>query len=216
VLPYSHHLRYLPAYLQQLEMESNGKSVDGSGRRVKYRTSPVVFGEEGTNGQHSFYQLLHQGSDKVLCDFIVPVADEYGMREHSTKLLANALAQGEALMRGRSGDEVAGEMRALRASEAEIARVLPYRVFEGDRPSNAFVLRRLSPETLGSLLAFYEHKVLVEGVMWDIDSFDQFGVELGKMLASCIAEDLENPAGLRHSHDSSTAGLIGIIKELRG
>ncbi|MDR2099144.1 MAG: glucose-6-phosphate isomerase [Rickettsiales bacterium] len=216
VLPYSRRLRYLPAYLGQLVMESNGKSVDSDGRPVKWRTSPVVFGEEGTNGQHSFYQLLHQGSEKMLCDFIIPVKGGDDMRPHRTKLVANAVAQAEALMAGRTREEALAEMRELRLSAPDIERVLPYMVFGGSRPSNTFLMRSLTPETLGALVALYEHKTFVEGVLWDINPFDQFGVELGKKLAVRIAEDLENKGGAGYAHDSSTSGLIEIIKELRG
>jgi glucose-6-phosphate isomerase len=213
VLPYDHYLRYLPAYLQQLVMESNGKSVDSQGRRVKYQTSPIVFGDEGANSQHSFFQLVHQGSQKVLCDFIVPVFSHNERMGQHAKLLANAIAQSEALMRGKSEDEVLAELKAAKTPADKIMRLLPFKVFGGDRPSNTFLIKKITPETLGALVALYEHKTFVEGVLWDIDSFDQMGVELGKQLAKKIEAELDGAKS--GGHDSSTAGLIDIVKELR-
>jgi glucose-6-phosphate isomerase len=207
VLPYDHTLRFLPGYLQQLVMESNGKSVDRKGRAVPYRTSPVLFGEEGTNGQHSFYQLLHQGTAKIACDFIIPILSHYELGSHHPKLVANGIAQAEALMRGRSKEEALAEK-----IPAEIA---PFKVFQGNRPSNTFLVRKITPETLGSLVALYEHKTFVEGVLWDINSFDQMGVELGKSLAKTVLADMENPGGIA-DHDSSTAHLIALVKGIRG
>ncbi|MDR1476941.1 MAG: glucose-6-phosphate isomerase [Rickettsiales bacterium] len=213
VLPYDHYLRYLPAYLQQLVMESDGKSVDSEGRRVKYGTSPIIFGEEGTNGQHSFYQLIHQGSEKLLCDFIVPVFSHNEAGDHHVKLLANALAQSEALMRGKIEEEALVELKAAKTPSEKIMRQLPYKVFDGNRPSNTFLVKKITPETLGTLIALWEHKTFVEGVLWDINPFDQMGVELGKQLAKKVVEDLKGAkAG---EHDSSTSGLIDIIRELR-
>jgi glucose-6-phosphate isomerase len=213
VLPYDHYLRYLPAYLQQLVMESNGKSVDSEGKRVKYRTSPVIFGDEGTNGQHSFYQLVHQGTEKIPCDFIVPVFSHNETGDHHVKLLANALAQSEALMRGKSEEEVLSELKAAKTPADKIMRLLPYKVFGGDRPSNTFLVKKVTPETLGTLIALYEHKTFTLGTLWDINSFDQMGVELGKQLAKKVVEDLKGDR--IGEHDSSTSGLIEIIRELR-
>ncbi|MDE6224350.1 MAG: glucose-6-phosphate isomerase, partial [Alphaproteobacteria bacterium] len=183
VLPYDNYLKYLPLYLQQLVMESNGKSVDKNGNPIKYQTSPIIFGDEGTNGQHSFYQLLHQGTEKILCDFIIPVFSHNEIGEHQLKLLANGIAQTEALMKGKTKAEAEEELRGQGMSDAEIKKLLPYKEFTGNRPSNTFLIKRITPETLGMLVAFYEHKTFVEGVFWDINSFDQFGVELGKQLA---------------------------------
>ena len=213
VLPYDHCLRHLPAYLQQLVMESDGKSVDSEGRRVKYRTSPVIFGDEGTNGQHSFYQLIYQGSEKILCDFIVPVFSHNETGDNHIRLLANELAQSEALMRGRSEEEALADLKAAKTPSDKITRLLPYKVFDGDRPSNTFLVKRITPETLGTLIALWEHKTFAEGVLWDIDSFDQMGVELGKQLARKVVEDLKSAKV--GEHDSSTSSLIDIIKELR-
>ena len=213
ILPYDHYLRYLPMYLQQLVMESNGKSVDSTGRRVKYQTSPVIFGDEGTNSQHSFYQLLHQGSQKILCDFIVPVFSHNEQGGQHEKLIANAVAQSAALMRGKSEEEALAELKGAKIPAEKIMRLLPFKTFEGNRPSNTFLIKKITPETLGTLLALYEHKTFVEGVLWDINSFDQMGVELGKQLAGKVEADLAGPGV--GAHDSSTAGLIDIIKELR-
>jgi glucose-6-phosphate isomerase len=206
VLPYGHALRYLPGYLQQLVMESNGKGVDSRGRPVPYHTSPILFGEEGTNGQHSFYQLLHQGTRKISCDFIIPILSRHELGSHHAKLVANGIAQSEALMRGKSMEEV--------LSEKITAGIAPFKVFPGNRPSNVFLVREITPETLGSLVALYEHKTFVEGVLWDINSFDQMGVELGKSLAKTVLEDMENPGAIAN-HDSSTAHLIALAKGIR-
>ncbi|MDR1008927.1 MAG: glucose-6-phosphate isomerase [Rickettsiales bacterium] len=203
VLPYDHYLAYLPSYLQQLVMESNGKYVGRDGMPVKYQTSPVLFGEEGTNGQHSFYQLIHQGTKPMMCDFIIPALSHNELGEHHIKLVANGIAQAEALMRGRAADspELAGDLLA------------PFKTFEGNRPSNTFLVRKITPASLGMLVALYEHKTFAEGVMWDINSFDQFGVELGKKLASAVVADLKS-ADIA-AHDSSTTALIAAVKEIR-
>ena len=206
VLPYDHYLRFMPSYLQQLVMESNGKSVGSDGEAVDYPTSPIVFGDEGTNGQHSFYQLLHQGTDKVTCDFILPILSHNEEGEHQLKLLANGIAQSEALMRGRPLADI------LAAGVSP--KIAPYKAFEGGRPSNTFLVRRITPETLGALIALYEHKTFVEGVLWDINSFDQMGVELGKVLATQVLSDLKDQNG-GTPHDSSTAHLIGLVKGIR-
>lgn len=214
VLPYDNYLKYLPLYLQQLVMESNGKSVDKNGNPIKYQTSPIIFGDEGTNGQHSFYQLLHQGTEKILCDFIIPVFSHNEIGEHQLKLLANGIAQAEALMKGKTKAEAEEELRAQGMSDAEIKKLLPYKEFTGNRASNTFLIKRITPETLGMLVAFYEHKTFVEGVFWDINSFDQYGVELGKQLAKNIVKDLKSDEMIT-SHDSSTNGLINMVKTLR-
>lgn len=216
ILPYDNYLKYLPLYLQQLVMESNGKSIDRHGHPVEYKTCPVVFGEVGTNGQHSFYQLLHQGTEKILCDFILPVISHNETGLHQQKLLANGIAQTEALMKGKSPKEVFEELKAQKLSDAEITKLLPYKVFTGNRPSNTFLIKELTPKTLGMLIAFYEHKTFTEGVFWNINSFDQFGVELGKQLAKRVLKDLQNPSmELQNNYDSSTASLIQIIKDIR-
>ncbi|MCR5506913.1 MAG: glucose-6-phosphate isomerase [bacterium] len=216
VLPYDNYLRYVPLYLQQLVMESNGKSIDRNGKPVSYKTCPVVFGEVGTNGQHSFYQLLHQGTEKILCDFILPVISHNETGMHQEKLLANGIAQTEALMKGKSPKEVFEELKEQKLSDAEIAKLLPYKVFTGNRPSNTFLIKEITPETFGMLIAFYEHKTFVEGVFWNINSFDQFGVELGKQLAKRVLTDLQNPSmDLLNEYDSSTASLIEIVKDIR-
>ena len=212
VLPYDQYLRRFPAYLQQGDMESNGKSVDRDGNRVTYRTGPVVWGEPGTNGQHAFYQLIHQGTELVPCDFIGVVNTHNPIGDHHQKLMANFFAQTEALMRGRTAAEVEEELRVCGSHEEEIEALAPHRVFEGNRPTNTILLDRVTPRSLGMLVALYEHQIFVQGVVWRVNSFDQWGVELGKALAGKIlGEENQLLAGkavdLSH-HDSSTAGLI--------
>ena len=215
VLPYDQYLDRLPAYLQQLDMESNGKGVDREGRRITgYATGPVIWGEPGTNGQHAFYQLIHQGTRLIPTDFIAPVHSHNPVGRHHEVLLANFLAQTEALAIGRTAEEVRAEMDAKGASEETIARQLPHRVFEGNRPSNSILLDRLTPRALGSLLALYEHKVFVQGAIWNINSFDQWGVELGKQLAQTILGELAQD-GAVSGHDASTRGLIDYVKSQR-
>ena len=216
VLPYDQRLEHLPAYLQQLDMESNGKRVSMGGSTVMGATGPIVFGEPGTTGQHAFFDLLDQGTDLVPCDLLVAARgdrdDDHG---HHELLLANCLAQSEALMRGRSLAEAKAEMKAEGLDPREIARLAPHRVFPGNRPSNTMLYKRLDPETLGMLIALYEHKIFVQGVIWGINSFDQWGVELGKVLAKELlpmVEGRQAPLG----RDSSTAGLIEAIRFLRG
>jgi glucose-6-phosphate isomerase len=201
VLPYAQDLHRLPAYLQQLEMESNGKSVDRDGKPVSYATAPVIWGEAGTNGQHAFYQLLHQGTGFIPCDFILPVRTRSEIQNHQDLLAANCLAQSQALMLGRSADEVRADMQAAGQDAATIERLLPFRTFQGNRPSTTIMLPELDPHHLGMLIALYEHKVFVQGVIWNLNSFDQWGVELGKKLAGDIL------AGAGQSRDGSTAGL---------
>ena len=212
VLPYDQYLRRLPAYLQQADMESNGKRVDRNGEVVTYQTGPIVWGEPGTNGQHAFYQLIHQGTKLIPCDFLAPVIAQNPIGEHHRILLSNFLAQTEALMNGKSEEEIARELKAGGLSETEIRRELPFRVFPGNKPSNSILYKKLTPRTLGALIAMYEHKIFVQGVIWNIFSFDQWGVELGKQLANKILAEL-NAAEQVSSHDSSTNGLINYYKQ---
>jgi glucose-6-phosphate isomerase len=206
-LPYDRRLTQLPAYLQQLDMESNGKRVTRDGEPVDYTTGPIVWGGVGTDGQHAFFQLLHQGTRLVPADFIAAIEPHHGLAEHHRMLLANCLAQGEALMRGRTLAEATAELAASGASPSEQARLAPHMVCPGNQPSNTILMRRLDPRSLGALLALYEHKVFVEAMIWRINPFDQYGVELGKKLASGILAELEagEPSGTR---DASTNGLI--------
>ena len=207
VLPYEQYLKRFPAYLQQLTMESNGKSVTLDGQKVNYQTGPIYWGEPGTNGQHSFYQLIHQGTRLIPCDFIAFARALTPLRRHHDMLLANVLAQAEALAFGKTPDEV--------KAEGTPDWLVPHRVFEGNRPSNTILAERLTPELLGSLVALYEHSVFTQGVIWHIDSFDQWGVELGKVLAQRIIPELESKAEPRLKHDSSTNNLILRYRKLR-
>lgn len=214
VVPYDQYLQYLPAYLQQLDMESNGKSVDKNNNFVKYATGPVVFGGAGTNVQHSFFQLLHQGTEMVPVDFIVPAISHNEIGNHHQILLSNVLAQGEALMKGKTLAEAAEELRKAGKSAEDVEFLKKYKSFTGNRPSNTFLFKKIDPFALGMLIALYEHKVYVQGVIWNVNSFDQMGVELGKQLALNILPELEgNAFGL--SHDCSTMSLIKAIKKLR-
>ena len=214
VVPYDQYLTYLPAYLQQLVMESNGKSVDMDNEFVKYQTSPVIFGGAGTDVQHSFFQMLHQGTSFVPCDFIVPAISHNEIGEHQEILLANILAQSEALMKGKTVKEAAAELKAAGKSNDEIARLKKYKSFKGNRPSNTIIFKKVDAFALGMLVAMYEHKTFVEGVIWNINSFDQMGVELGKQMALKILPELQgNQANAEH--DSSTSALIALIKRLR-
>jgi len=214
VVPYDQYLQYLPAYLQQLDMESNGKSVDRDNKFVKYATGPVLFGGAGTNVQHSFFQLLHQGTEMVPVDFIIPAISHNEIGNHHTILISNVLAQGEALMKGKTVAEAAAELQKAGKSKEEIEFLKKYKSFSGNRPSNTLLLKKVDPYTLGMLIALYEHKIFVQGVIWKINSFDQMGVELGKQLALNILPELEgNAFGLEH--DSSTMSLIREIKKYR-
>lgn len=215
VLPYDQYLSRFPAFLQQLSMESNGKSVSRQGKITGYRTAQVLMGEPGTNGQHSFYQLIHQGTHILPSDFLCAVHPLNPLSDHHDKLLANFLSQTEALAFGRSEQEVIEKLRSEKRTENEIERISPHRVFPGDRPSNSIIYDRLTPDTLGKLIAIYEHKVFVQGVIWNIFSFDQWGVELGKELAVKVLDEIRNGNG-NESYDVSTAGLISYIKEKRG
>ncbi len=207
VLPYDQRLARLPAYLQQLDMESNGKSVTRDGKPVKMATGPVLFGEPGTNGQHAFYQLIHQGSQLIPCDFLAAAESHNDINGQHTVLLSNFLAQTEALMRGKTLAEARAELAAAGLSRAAIAALAPHKVFPGNRPTNSLLYRRLTPRALGRLIALYEHKVFVQGAIWNVNSYDQWGVELGKQLAQAILPALrgEQAAG---AHDASTASLI--------
>ncbi|MGZ8996137.1 MAG: glucose-6-phosphate isomerase [Rhodospirillales bacterium] len=214
VLPYDQYLHRLPAYLQQADMESNGKSVTRDGRPVDYATGPVLFGEPGTNGQHSFYQLLHQGTRLVACDFLAPANSHNPIGDHHRLLLSNFFAQTEALMRGKTADEARAELEAEGKSAEEVSFLLPHKVFAGNRPTNSILFPIIDPSTLGMLIALYEHKIFAQGIVWQINSFDQWGVELGKQLAKTILPELETEEPVR-SHDASTNGLINAYKEMR-
>lgn len=213
ILPYDQYLHRFAAYFQQGNMESNGKSIDRTGNPVMYQTGPVIWGEPGTNGQHAFYQLIHQGTKMIPCDFLAPAISHNPIGDHHDKLLSNFFAQTEALMSGKTAEEVRAEL-AGSMSETDVNFHLPFRVFEGNRPSNSILFRQLTPRTLGSLLALYEHKIFVQGVIWNIFSFDQWGVELGKVLAKKILPELQAPAPVA-GHDGSTNGLINYFKRLK-
>ncbi|CAA7619818.1 glucosephosphate isomerase [Candidatus Terasakiella magnetica] len=214
VLPYDQYLHRLPAYLQQLDMESNGKGTAKDGAAVTWQTGPIVFGEPGTNGQHAFYQLIHQGTKLIPCDFLASARSHNPLGEHHLMLLSNFLAQPEALMMGKTEAEVRTDLIAQGMTEADLAFHLPHRVFCGNRPTNTLLYPLLDPRTLGMLIALYEHKVFVQGVIWDVFSFDQWGVELGKVLAKKILPELSGAAPVG-THDSSTAGLIKAIRDFR-
>jgi glucose-6-phosphate isomerase len=214
ILPYDHSLRLLPDYLQQLEMESNGKRVTQDGCPVDYATAPVIFGTAGTNGQHSFYQLLHQGTHMVPADFIGCCQSHYHLGSHHEILLSNFFAQTEALMHGNTADGINADMRAKGMRDQDIARLAQHRILPGNRPSTSILLRKLEPRTLGALLALYEHKVFVQSVIWDINAFDQWGVELGKQLAERILPELATSAPVS-AHNVSTNGLINHFKANR-
>ena len=207
ILPYDQYLHRFPAYFQQGDMESNGKRVTLGGEVVDYTTGPILWGEPGTNGQHAFYQLIHQGTRLVPCDFIAPLQSHNPLGNHHKILLANVLAQAEALMKGKTEAEVRKEMAAAGLPKSEIERLLPHRVFPGNRPSNLFVLPQITPRTLGMLIALYEHKIFVQGTIWRINSFDQWGVELGKELARTILPEFDRDGPVA-GHDASTNALI--------
>ena len=211
ILPYDQYLHRFPAYFQQGNMESNGKSTDRSGQKVHYQTGPVIWGEPGTNGQHAFYQLIHQGTHLIPADFLAPAISHNPCGDHHHKLLSNFFAQTEALMRGKSIEEVLEELKASGKSDEEIKKILPHKLFDGNKPTNSILFRKLTPETLGSLIAMYEHKIFVQGVIWNIFSFDQWGVELGKQMANQILPELTNTQPVI-SHDASTNGLINAFK----
>ena len=214
IAPYDQYLHRFPAYLQQLTMESNGKSVTRSGEPVDYATEPVIWGEPGTNGQHAFFQLLHQGTHLIPADFIIAVESLNPLGEHQSMLLANCFAQTEALMRGKSAEELTLEMQAAGAPAEEITRLLGHRSFAGNRPTNTLMINRLDAHALGALIALYEHKVFVEAAIWDINAYDQWGVELGKQLAKNIYSELQSGA-TASGHDASTNGLINRVNRQR-
>ena len=211
LLPYDYSMRYFADYMQQGDMESNGKSVDMDGKGLDYDTGQIIWGQQGTNGQHAFYQLIHQGTKLIPCDFLAAANSFYGLPEHHEILVSNFLAQPEALMRGKTAEEV---MQELPPGQRGDSVLVAAKVFEGNKPSNSFLYKQLTPKTLGSLLAFYEHKIFVQGVIWNINSFDQMGVELGKVLAKVIQPELKNNEVIKN-HDCSTNGLINAYKKLR-
>jgi len=214
ILPYDQYLHRFAAYFQQGDMESNGKSTTRKGERVDYQTGPIIWGEPGTNGQHAFYQLIHQGTKLIPCDFIAPAVSHNPIGDHHNKLMANFFAQTEALMKGKTKSEVTEELQSDNLDQEQIQKLAPHKVFEGNRPSNSILVKKIDPYTLGSLIAMYEHKIFVQGVIWNVYSFDQWGVELGKVLAKKILPELESPE-IISSHDSSTNGLINSFKQMR-
>ncbi len=214
ILPYDQYLDFLADHLQQADMESNGKSVDIDGNRLDYDTGPVIFGQAGTNGQHAFYQLIHQGSKLVPCDFLAAAHSYHKLAGHHEALLSNFIAQTEALMRGKTTAEARAELLAEGVPEERLDMLAMAKTFPGNKPSNSFLYHSLAPETLGALIAFYEHKVFVQGAIWNINSFDQMGVELGKQLAKTVLKDMTDDDPVS-SHDSSTNGLLNYYKSLR-
>lgn len=214
ILPYDQYMHRFAAYFQQGNMESNGKYVDRNGEQVDYQTGPIIWGEPGTNGQHAFYQLIHQGTKLIPCDFIAPAISHNQLSDHHPKLLANFFAQTEAMMVGKTEDQVISELEAAGKSQLEIAELMPFKVFLGNIPTNSILVKKLTPRTLGSLIAMYEHKIFVQGIIWNIYSFDQWGVELGKQLANAILPELLNDKPVI-SHDASTNGLINAYKGMK-
>lgn len=212
ILPYDHSLRLLPAYLQQADMESNGKRVTRDGTPVSYATGPVIWGQPGTNGQHAFFQLIHQGVELVPADFILPALTHYPISDHHEILSANCIAQAEALMRGKTEAEVRAELATTGMDAAQIETLAPHKAFPGNKPTNTLLMRRLTPHNLGMLIALYEHKIFVESIIWNINAFDQWGVELGKQLADVIEKELDSASPCT-SHDSSTNGLVNYINK---
>lgn len=214
ILPYDQYMHRFAAYFQQGDMESNGKSVDRNGKKVNYATGPIIWGEPGTNGQHAFYQLIHQGTPLIPCDFIAPAQTHNPLSDHHQKLLSNFFAQTEALMNGKTLAEVKAELKQSGLTKEAIAKLAPFKVFEGNKPTNSLLIKKITPFTLGQLIALYEHKIFVQGVIWNIFSFDQWGVELGKQLANKILPELENNETVT-AHDSSTNTLINKYKQMR-
>src|SRR5688572_21020899 len=214
ILPYDQYMHRFAAYFQQGNMESNGKSIDRNGEAVTYSTGPVIWGEPGTNGQHAFYQLIHQGTPIIPCDFIAPAQTHNPIGDHHEKLLSNFFAQTEALMNGKTEEEALEELSKSGKNAEEASKLASYKSFSGNRPTNSILLKKISPFTLGQLIAVYEHKIFVQGVIWNIFSFDQWGVELGKQLANNILPELKNDEAVS-GHDSSTNGLINAYKLMR-
>jgi glucose-6-phosphate isomerase len=212
ILPYDQYMHRFAAYFQQGDMESNGKYVSRNGEKVNYETGPIIWGEPGTNGQHAFYQLIHQGTKLVPADFIAPALSHNPIGEHHKMLLSNFFAQTEALMNGKTYEEVVAELSGK--SQEDIDKIAPFKVFEGNRPTNSILVKKITPRVLGSLIAMYEHKIFVQGIIWNIFSFDQWGVELGKQLANKIYPELQNDWPI-DAHDSSTNGLINQYKRWR-
>ncbi|MCW5700017.1 MAG: glucose-6-phosphate isomerase, partial [Rhodospirillales bacterium] len=215
VLPYDQYMHRFPAYLQQADMESNGKYVTRDGQRVDYGTGPILFGEPGTNGQHSFYQLVHQSTRLVPCDFIASAQSHNAIGDHHPILLSNFFAQTEALLKGKNEAEVRADLAADGKSGQALEDLVQHKIFDGNRPTNSILVRQFDPHTLGMLIALYEHKIFTQGVIWGIDSFDQWGVELGKQLAKAILPELTSDETIA-SHDASTNGLINAYKAMRG
>ena len=214
ILPYDQTLSRFSAYFQQGDMESNGKFVDREGRRVDYDTGPIIWGEPGTNGQHAFFQLIHQGTRMIPCDFLMPIETQYVMGDHHEILFSNFLAQTQALMQGKTAEEARAELEASGFKGEELELLLLHKVFRGNRPTNSILFQKLDPKTLGSLIALYEHKIFVQGIVWNINSFDQWGVELGKQLAQKIFPQLRDSRQIG-DHDASTNGLINHFKQHR-
>jgi len=214
ILPYDQYLHRFAAYFQQANMESNGKNVDRSGEKVNYQTGPVLWGEPGTNGQHAFYQLIHQGTKLIPCDFMAPAISQNPIGDHHAILLSNFFAQTEALMKGKNQAEVTEELQGKGKTDAEISDLAPFKVFEGNRPTNSILFKKLNPYQLGQLIAMYEHKIFTQGVIWNVFSFDQWGVQLGKELAKKILPELTSNDAIE-SHDPSTNGLINAFKKMR-
>ncbi len=214
ILPYDQYLHRFAAYLQQANMESNGKSVDRNGEPVTYATGPVVWGEPGTNGQHAFYQLIHQGTNLIPCDFIAPAQTHNAVGDHHSILLSNFFAQTEALMNGKREEEVEEELLKEGKNNEQVAKLTPFKIFAGNKPTTSILIKKLTPFTLGALIALYEHKIFVQGVIWNVYSFDQWGVELGKQLANKILPQLKTDEEVS-SHDASTNGLINTFKKFR-
>jgi len=214
IVPYDHSLARFPNHMQQLDMESNGKVTNREGHRISYKTGPIIWGTPGTNGQHAYFQLIHQGTQLIPVDFVLPVNSHYPECDHQSILLANGLAQSEALMKGKNAEEVRDELVAEGYEGKALEALLPHKVFPGNRPSNTLLFPQLTPEMLGQLVALYEHKVFVQGIIWNINSFDQWGVELGKQLAKAIVPELKDGAEIS-AHDSSTTNLIKLIRSLR-
>ena len=214
ILPYDQYMHRFAAYFQQGNMESNGKSIDRNGEPVEYATGPVIWGEPGTNGQHAFYQLIHQGTPFFPCDFIAPAKSHNPIGDHHVKLLSNFFAQTEALMNGKSEAEAEADLEKSGLSSEEIAKLLPFKIFAGNKPTNSFLIKLITPYSLGELIALYEHKIFAQGIIWNIYSFDQWGVELGKQLANKILPELQSDDRI-NKHDSSTNGLINAWKEMK-
>jgi glucose-6-phosphate isomerase len=214
IFPYDQYMHRFAAYFQQGNMESNGKSTDRNGHPVSYSTGPVIWGEPGTNGQHAFYQLIHQGTLLIPSDFIAPAQTHNPIGDHHVKLLSNFFAQTEALMNGKTADEARAELEKQGLSPEQVMKLVPFKMFSGNRPTNSFLIKKITPFTLGQLIALYEHKIFIQGVIWNIFSFDQWGVELGKQLANKILPELENEETVK-GHDSSTNALINAYKKMR-